>query len=54
LFKAGEFEEASKCYSKALHAFNFLLKQGMFEGEGQVMTYVDEVQLPYLLNFAAC
>jgi tetratricopeptide (TPR) repeat protein len=35
-------------------AFNFLLKQMMFESEEQVMAYVNDVQLPCLLNLAAC
>mmetsp|Transcript_25543 Transcript_25543/g.44561 ORF Transcript_25543/g.44561 Transcript_25543/m.44561 type:complete len:190 (+) Transcript_25543:6323-6892(+) len=53
-FKNGDFEEASKCYSKALLAFNYLFKQMMFESEEQLKNYITDIQLPCLLNLAAC
>jgi tetratricopeptide (TPR) repeat protein len=54
LFKSGEFEEASKCYSRALTAINALLQEMRFETEDQLMSYVADVQLPCLLNRSAC
>jgi tetratricopeptide (TPR) repeat protein len=54
LFKSGAFEEASKCYSRALQATNVLLEEMRFETEEQLMSYVTDVQLPCLLNRSAC
>lgn len=53
-FQAANYEEASKSYAKALLAFNFLLKSQMFQSEDQLKHYIEDVQLPCLLNIAVC
>ncbi|CAG9315939.1 unnamed protein product [Blepharisma stoltei] len=53
LFKAGEFENSSKAYSKALLAINYLFKDELIPEE-DVMRYVKEIQIPCLLNLSAC
>ena len=53
-WKEEDYLNASKSYSKALLAFNHLLKQGMFASEEEARDMVVEVQVPSLLNLAAC
>ena len=53
-WKEEDYLNASKSYSKSLMAFNHLLKEGMFPSEHEARAMVEEVQIPSLLNLAAC
>lgn len=49
-----DYFNASKSYSKALLAINHLMKEEKFETQEQILTMINEVQLPCLLNLSAC
>ena len=53
-FKEGDYLNASKCYSKALLAFNHLIREQKFPSEEDAKRMIEEIQLPSLLNLAAC
>jgi len=53
-FRKGQIEEASKCFAKALLAFNFLLKDNLLDSQETVEKYVQEIQVPCLLNLSVC
>ncbi|CAG9313899.1 unnamed protein product [Blepharisma stoltei] len=53
LYKLGEIENASKSYSKALLAVNYLFKDAKIVEE-DAMKYVKEIKIPCLLNLSAC
>ena len=49
-----DYLNASKAYSKALLAINHLIKEQKFETKEQVDDTINNIQLPCLLNLAAC
>lgn len=54
LVATGNYQEASKCYSKALLAINYLFKEGKVPSEELAEKIVKEIQIPCLLNLALC
>lgn len=54
LYRSGDYAEASKCYASALRAFKCLIDRMLFENEEQLKNYVEDIQLPCLLNISAC
>lgn len=50
----GDYMNASKSYSKALLAINYLIKEQRFTTTEQAEAMIKDVQLPCLLNLAAC
>ena len=53
-WKEQNYENASKSYSKALLAFNYIIKEQKFTSEEQAISMINEIQLPCLLNLSAC
>lgn len=53
-WKDKDYLNASKSYSKALLAFNHLLRENLFKDEEQLIKMTNEIQLPCLLNLSAC
>jgi hypothetical protein len=53
LFREQSYDEAAKRYSKALLCQNHLLKEGLFESHEQATKFINEIQVPCLLNLAA-
>lgn len=49
-----DYFNASKSYSKALLAINHLIKEQKFETKEQFDDMINNIQLPCLLNLAAC
>jgi tetratricopeptide (TPR) repeat protein len=54
LVATGNYQEASKCYSKALLAINYLFKEGKLPSQESAEKMVKEIQIPCLLNLALC
>lgn len=54
LVASGNYQDASKSYSKALLAINYLFKESKVPSEEYAEKMVKEIQIPCLLNLSLC